>query len=206
MKFSNALFLLASTLVPTATIATSLGAGGCVGGQAAATGHGGASSGDAVEDGGYTLSAMPTENADEYVVTLSGPDFKGFLFRTELGTDIVDAGIGQEASACEGTAMGVTHKSPDLKTEATATFMAPAGAESATIDVTVVKAFSDYYYTGLTVDLTAAAPAMPGASAVDPMKEQLDRIEKKLDMLLAGACVEEEMTGDSVTPAMKSGP
>lgn len=205
MKVSNALSLLTAVLVPTATIATSLGAGGCIGGAAAATGHGGASSGDVVEDGGYTLSAMPTENADEYVVTLSGPEFKGFLFRTELGTDIVDAGIGQEASACEGTAMGVTHTSADLKTEATATFMAPAGAETATIDVTVVKAFADYYYTGLTVDLTAAATT-PGASDADPMKEQLDRIEKKLDMLLAGACTEEEMTGDMVTPAMKSGP
>ena len=103
------------------------------------------------------MTAVATGQPDEYTVTLSGPDFKGFLFRAELGSAIVDSGIGSEATACADTAVGVTHTSPDLKTEAVAVFLAPTGAVSAVMDVSVVVDAATYYYTGLTVDLAAAA-------------------------------------------------
>lgn len=133
----------------------STGAGGCIGGSAAPQpGHGGSSSGDVVTDGGFTLAAVAsTDTPGEFTVTLSGETFKGFLFRTVTGTTIVDTGVGQEASICTD-AVGVTHQNPDAKTEAVAVFEAPAGATSAVIDVSVVVALSEYYYTGLTVDLS----------------------------------------------------
>ena len=114
--------------------ATSMGAGGCVGGEAAPTGHGVGSSGS-LEDGRFLMIAELTgEVPGEFEVTLTGPEFKGFLFRTELGTEIVDMGIhGQEAAACEGFATGVTHMNPDPKSVVSAVFQAPEGATEATM-------------------------------------------------------------------------
>ena len=209
--FATAVTAAAVLAASTTTVVDALptGAASCPAGVAAPpVGHSGTSSSGTVEDAGLTITTSLTDMAGQYTVTLNGgPEFKGYLFRATDGNTVVfDAGsTGQEATACaDEDAVGVTHTDRELKTEVMATFSAPDGATEAVVDVSVVVDFATYYYSGVTVDLTAAVVEEGGEEeeeATEPAPAEPDVTEAptaataaELDDTAAPTAVEPDVT------------
>lgn len=161
MRLSNAAPLLFLWTIGAQTQHVSAwptGAGGCPAGEAAVGGgHKARMPGDlgALEEGNFTLTldgdavssdaAVPVSAGTEYTLSLSGAEFRGFLFRLQLnGTDastfISPGTVGDPQATspgvCDEGIGAVTHSMNDAKTEATAVLNI-ASPGTYTMDVTV---------------------------------------------------------------------
>jgi hypothetical protein len=137
--FVSALFAL------TPSHAYQIGPGGC----SATTGHGVSYS---ISTNSYQLAhdgGSEVEAESRVVVTLSGGEYKGFLFKTSAGTLSAKSDHAQEPSACSG-AMG--HKSASPKTSTEVYLDLPSTPGTVTVTAEVVSAKTSVFE--VTLDIT----------------------------------------------------
>jgi hypothetical protein len=179
--------VLIAAIVCKSVVAYSSGAGSCsAGNNAVQSSHLTDPTTGSLADGGFSVSLGGSKLAEgtpstfsintDYALTIRGGTFRGFLMRlgnTGVSTEEVFSVFGSDiqlAAVCTDVG-GVTHSSPDEKTEVAAALNLEAAASNMPLDVTIVVknsgGASEYYYSQFELSSKEAGVA-PTAGAETP--------------------------------------